>query len=62
MTDTLKRAIKASGQSNYAICKATGLDISAFGRFMAGKQSLRLDKADLLAEYFGIECRMKGKR
>jgi hypothetical protein len=62
MTETLKHAIRKSGESLYAIHRATGVDSSALGKFMAGKQSLRLDLADKLAEYFGIECRMKKGR
>jgi hypothetical protein len=28
---------------------------------MRGESHLRLDKADALARYFGIECRLKSK-
>lgn len=64
MTDAIKRAVRDSGQSLYAICKATGLNEDSLSRFMRGKQSLRLDLADSLAAYFRIEChrtRRKGK-
>jgi hypothetical protein len=30
-------------------------------RFLRGEQSLRLDMADKLAAYFGLELRVKGK-
>ena len=30
-------------------------------RFVAGKQSLRLDMADRLADYFGLELRKRKK-
>ena len=46
----------------YAIAKATGLGKSALLRFKAGRQSLRLDLADKLAAYFGIDAvKRKGK-
>jgi len=53
ITTALRKAIERSGQSRYAIAKATGLNESALSRFASGKQSLRLDKADKLAAYLG---------
>ncbi len=62
MTETLKKAVRQSGHSLYAISKATGLNEDSLSRFMRGRQSLRLDLADRLAEYLGIECRqVRGK-
>ena len=61
ITDTLKRAIENSGQSIRGIATATNVQRASLIRFMRGDQSIRLDVADKLAEYFGIECRVKGK-
>jgi transcriptional regulator with XRE-family HTH domain len=57
ITGAVKRAVRKSGQSLYSICKATGLNEDALSRFMRGQTSMRLDLADKLAAYFGIECR-----
>jgi transcriptional regulator with XRE-family HTH domain len=54
ITAVLLKAIKRSGESRYAIAKATGLNESALSRFASGKQSIRLDKADVLAAYLGV--------
>lgn len=54
MTSVLLATIRDSGESLYAIAKATGIDKSALGRFVAGKQSLRLDLADKLALYLDL--------
>ena len=62
MTDVLKQAVRDSGQSYYAIAKATGIVEESLSRFMRGRQSLRLDKADALASYFGIECRQTRRK
>ena len=62
MTTVLLRTIKASGQSLYAIAKASGVDKVALGRFVGGKQSLRLDRADKLAAHFGLELRPRSGR
>lgn len=55
MTEILRAAIKDSGLSAYRVSKDTGLVVTSIIRFAEGETSLRLDKADLLAEYLGLE-------
>jgi transcriptional regulator with XRE-family HTH domain len=55
MTDVLQTAVKDSGLSQYKIAQDTGILATSLGRFIRGETSLRLDKADLLAEYLGLE-------
>lgn len=55
MTDVLKRAIQDSGLTLYRISRDTGIIDSSLLRFTSDETSLRLDKADLLAEYLGLE-------
>ena len=50
----LRQAIRQSGESLYRIAAEAGLHRSALGRFVSGKQSLRLDLADRLASYLGV--------
>ena len=54
MTETLRAAIRGSGLSAYRISKDTGLMAMSIIRFVESKTSLRLDKADVLAEYLGL--------
>ena len=54
LTNMLKTAIKQSGLTYYRIAKITGIDEANLGRFMRGEISIRLDKADMLAEYLGL--------
>jgi len=61
MTELLRQAIVLSDESYRAIARATGLKHPSLLKFARGDQSLRLDSADRLAEYFGIECVRKGK-
>ena len=61
MTKLLRQAIQESGMSFKAIERATGVVRQSLMKFVRGEQSLRLDKADDLAHYFGIECRLKDK-
>ncbi len=56
MTELLRQAI-AESPSFRAIETATGVKRQSLMKFVRGEQSLRLDKADELAEHFGIESR-----
>jgi plasmid maintenance system antidote protein VapI len=61
LTEALRRVIAESGMAHIAIARATGVQRASIMRFMHGKQSLRLDAADKLAAYFGLELRPKRK-
>ena len=56
LTELLRQAL-ADAESLRAVERDTGLKHQALAKFLAGRQSLRLDMADRLAAYFGIECR-----
>lgn len=59
---TIRAAVK-SGQTNFlSLERETGLTRASIMRFVAGKQSLRLDMADRLAVRFGLELRTRQKR
>ena len=57
MSDELKAAIDASGESLREISRGTGIAVMSLSRFKRGERSMRLDKADKLAEYFGLELK-----
>ena len=57
VTEQLRQAIDASGQSRYAICKALGIDQAHLSRFMGGECGLSTDTLDALCEYLGLELR-----
>ena len=61
LTELLRESL-AQVVSIREVERDTGVQRSSLARFMAGTQSLRLDKADALAAYFGIECRRVGKK
>jgi transcriptional regulator with XRE-family HTH domain len=60
MTTLLRRALRNSTTLS-EVERATGVKRQSLAKFMRGEQSLRLDLADRLAEYFGFEVRKKGK-
>ena len=64
MNEKLIHAMKQSGKTTYEICKATGLDKGAMSRFLAGTTDLRLESANKLADFLGLEltAKKKGKR
>lgn len=61
ITEVLKKAITDSGMSFRAIEQETGVLRQSLMKFMRGQQSLRLDMADKVAAYFGLELRPKRK-
>jgi plasmid maintenance system antidote protein VapI len=62
ISDVLKRAIIQSGMAQIALERETGVQRASIMRFLRGDQSLRLDVADKLAAYFGLELRPKRKK
>ena len=54
MSEVIRQAVNKSEHSRYAICMATGIEQSSLSRFMDGRTSLRLDRADKLAAYLGL--------
>ncbi len=59
VSEQLRLAIEASGQSRYAICKATGLDQGQLSKFMGGAVGLGLESVDVLCAYLGLELRAR---
>ncbi len=57
MSETLRNAIAKSGIAHIALERATGVKRGSIMRFVRGERSLRLDKADALAQYFGLTLR-----
>ncbi len=55
ISDLLRRTIAESGISYNALQKETGVTRASIMRFVRGDQSIRLDMADRLATYFGLE-------
>lgn len=61
ISGVLRRAIVDSGVPYLTLEQATGVNRQSIARFVAGENSLRLDKADRLATYLGIRVhRAKG--
>ena len=57
----LLRAALTEADSLRSVERATGVKRQSLATFLRGESTLRLDAADKLAAYFGIECR-RGRR
>ena len=55
LTDVLRAAIEQSSLTRYRIAKETGIAESNLRRFFRGEMSIRLDKADRLAAFLGLQ-------
>jgi transcriptional regulator with XRE-family HTH domain len=55
MTDRLRQAIRESGLPMLTLANESGVERVSLLRFARGDQSLRLDIADKLAVYFGLD-------
>jgi hypothetical protein len=62
LRETIRRAIE-SGTTNYkALQRETGVTRASIMRFVRGTQFLRLDMADKLAAFFGLELVNKKRK
>jgi plasmid maintenance system antidote protein VapI len=59
LSDVLKPALAESGLAHIALERATGVKRASIMRFLRGETSLRLDKADRLAAFLGLELRAR---
>jgi hypothetical protein len=54
LDDQLRQAVLDCGQSQYAICKATGIDKTALSRFINGERGVSMAVMNSLGEYLGL--------
>jgi hypothetical protein len=62
ISNVLKQAIVQSGLAHIALERETGVQRGSIMRFLRGTQSIRLDAAEKLAAYLGLELRPKRKK
>jgi plasmid maintenance system antidote protein VapI len=59
--EILRVAIQGSGLSLQRLSELTGVERASLSRFVRGERTLRLDMAERLAEYFGLELKPREK-
>ncbi|MEO2035581.1 MAG: hypothetical protein ABGZ35_26175 [Planctomycetaceae bacterium] len=62
LLEQVREAIESSGQSLYAISKATGIGQSQLGKVRAGTAGLSFEAAERLLNHLGYEIQVKKKR
>lgn len=62
VSDELRRAIRESGDSMLAVCRAAKLDPATMSRFLSGERGLRLDTVDELCAMLGLRLVQARKR
>ena len=62
LSDQIRKAVRDSGMTRYAIFKATGIDQATLSRFMSGKRGLPTKTLDVLAEFLDLRIVMDGPR
>jgi transcriptional regulator with XRE-family HTH domain len=55
IVDQLRRAMRESGETEYAIAKASVVSQSVVNRFVSGERGISLETAAKLCEYLEIE-------
>jgi hypothetical protein len=54
LTEQLRQAMETSGQTRYAISKATGISAVTLCRFASGERGLSMEALNALAEHLGL--------
>ena len=53
IVDQLRKAIEKSGETQYSLSKATGVDQSVLSRFLHGERTISLETAARLCKHLG---------
>jgi transcriptional regulator with XRE-family HTH domain len=61
-SDQLRRAIRDSGMTRYAISVITGIDQGTLSKFMKGERGLSLAAIDKLMDHLGLEVRPRKRK
>lgn len=51
----IRKAIESSGQTRYAIAKASGIDQGILSKFVNGIRPLRIETIERLADHLGYD-------
>ncbi len=61
LTKAIAAAVKASGQTPYAIAKGADVARSQLSRLLSGERGLNTDTIERLADHLGLEITIKPK-
>jgi plasmid maintenance system antidote protein VapI len=55
--DVIRRAVRDSGRTPYAVAQAAGVPQAVLSRFLRGERGVTLDTAEKLCRALGLELR-----
>lgn len=55
MAANIRRYMRINGKSRHDVCKALGFPYSTFSEWITARKYPRIDKIELMANYFGCE-------
>lgn len=61
-SDQIRKALRESGVTRYAIFKATGIDQGTLSKFVKGQVGLSMDSLDALAGMLGLEIAVRRRK
>ncbi|MFO0828438.1 MAG: helix-turn-helix transcriptional regulator [Phycisphaerales bacterium] len=61
LLDRIREAVESSGQTRYAIAKATGIAQSQLSRLVRGENGLTIETAERLADHLGLRIALEPK-
>lgn len=59
IVEQLRKAMRDSGQTEYAIAKGSGVSQSVVNRFATGERGISLDTAAKLCDYLDLDLRTR---
>lgn len=59
IVEQLRKAMRDSGQTEYAIAKGSGVSQSVVNRFVTGERGISLDTAAKLCDYLDLDLRTR---
>jgi len=62
MSDTVRRAIRQCGLTQYQIAKQTDISEGGLSRFMRGQRDLTLGKLEQIADVIGVQLVIDPKK
>lgn len=60
--DSIRDAIEAGDTTRYRIAQDTGIAESVLSRLVNGERGIKIETAEILADYLGLEITIKPKR
>lgn len=61
LTDAIRKAVNASGETPYAIAKGAGVNRSQLSRLLSGERGLNSETIEKLADYLGLRITIEPK-